>query len=166
MRGPEGIAFTFPIRTSFPTNCLYARSLSLPKNNLPAIKRFGIFVRRVGFDSPKPKERIEGIFRKPLFASLCRKPFHEALHFLFTLGLRQWHKDVGLAKITVILRYFVLEYLVTAEGVPRQLADHTMVLVQVMSIVGEDQIGLELELQLFKTRLDRFSTIREKALLE
>ena len=81
---------------------------SLPKNNFPAIKSFGIFVWRVGFDTPKPKERIEGIFREPLFASLCRKLIHEALHFLFTLGLRQWNKDVRLAKIAVILRYFVL----------------------------------------------------------
>lgn len=106
------------------------------------MESFGVLLRRVGFDATQPKERIERIFREPLFASLGRKPFHEALHFLITQGLRQWNKHVWLAEIAVILRNLVFKNLMSTEGIPGQLGYNAVILMKIMSIVGKDQFWI------------------------
>ena len=67
---------------------------------------------------------------------------------------RDWPSESGTnalgAHVAVVLRHLVLEDQVVAEGVPGQLAADPVILVQVGALVGEDDVGREICLQLFE----------------
>src|SRR5579871_5023019 len=78
--------------------------------------------------------------------------------------LRRRHGDVyvGLTKPTVPFRNFVLENGVIAEGTPDVLIDCPMILVAVVALVAEDQIGPRQSLERLEELLD-LSVVRGEA---
>ena len=75
-------------------------------------------------------------------------------------------EDVRRAEVAVVLRDLVLEDQVIAERVPRQLAGVAVVLMQVVPLVREDEVGRHLALQLLEPVLDAAAVVREVAVAE
>ena len=73
--------------------------------------------------------------------------------------LLQRDVDVRPAQVAVPLGDLVLEDEVIAERVPRELARESMVLVEVVSRVRENEIGVD-PLQILERLLDRFAVVR------
>jgi hypothetical protein len=71
-----------------------------------------------------------------------------------------------LTKVTVILWNLVLKDLMLPECVPCQLTDDPVVLMQVVAIMGKDQIRCYTGLELLKEFLYFFSSIRKETFLK
>src|SRR5689334_6922087 len=70
------------------------------------------------------------------------------------MRLLEARKDVGPSKVAVVLGDLVFENEMAPERVPRELRNHSMVLVQIVLVVREDQIRLDLPLQNLQVVLD------------
>ena len=71
-------------------------------------------------------------------------------------------EDVRPAEVAVVLRDLVLEDQVVPPRVPGELADEPVVLVEVVAVVREDQIGPDLTLELLEEPLHVLAAIREE----
>src|SRR5262245_11114760 len=74
-------------------------------------------------------------------------------------------EDVRYPEIAVVFRDFVLENHVVPEGVPGQIREHPMILMTVVAIVCEHEVGAK-RLERFEIRLDASALKREEAALE
>lgn len=72
-------------------------------------------------------------------------------------------KHIRSSHVAIELGNFILENQVISKGIPGQVADDTMVLMEVMAIVGKNQVRLAGPLQLLKLFFDFASNIGEKA---
>src|SRR3954466_5713916 len=80
-------------------------------------------------------------------------------------GFRERHEDVWPAEVAVDLRNLVLEDHVVAEGVPGQLAGKSMILMEVVAGVGEDDLRIRV-VQSLEDLLHFASEIRQEAIPE
>ena len=90
-----------------------------------------------------PRRRIirrESIFRKPVFICLSVEMAHQKADFFAIDRFIQVDKEVRYAKIAVIFRNFIFQDEVISKGIPGQLTDQTMVLMQIMPVMGEDDV--------------------------
>ncbi len=109
---------------------------------------------------------MEGLSGKPLPASLAGKFIHKITDLFVAYGLSQRNKDIRLPEISVILRNFKFEYLMMTKGIPRQVRYHSMILMQVVPIVREDQIRAYPLFKTFKETLDLFTPVGKEAFFE
>jgi hypothetical protein len=73
------------------------------------------------------------------------------------------NKEIGGAEITVIFGNFVFQNQVVPEGVPGEITNYPMVLVEIVAVMGENQIGFKMLFQLFKAQFDFFACRGEEA---
>ena len=62
----------------------------------------------------------------------------------------QVDKEVRYAKIAVIFRNFIFQDEMVSKGIPGQLTNQTMILMQIMPVMGEDDVWRFLPFQLLK----------------
>ncbi|HQK17298.1 MAG TPA: hypothetical protein PLJ27_07585, partial [Polyangiaceae bacterium] len=115
------------------------------------------------FDAANPKESVEGIGRKPRATVLTLEALADVRHFPAARRPIQLNIEVWRPQVSVVLDDLVFEDQVIPEGVPGQFADQPMVLVQVMTVVRENDVGLENALQLLEGVLDFRADVREVA---
>lgn len=98
-----------------------------------------------------------------MLVTLCLEVTTQVGDFLLGDFVIQWNKEIGNSKVTIIFWNFILQYQVASKRVPRQIREHAMILMTVISIMGEDQVRLKSLLETFKILLDLFVLSREKA---
>jgi len=113
-------------------------------------------VRRIRFDAPETLQSQEGILGKPLLGALGSKRLADISGFSFTSLAIQTHEEIWRAEIAIIFRDFVLQDEVVAKRIPSQFTDHSVILVKVIAVMGQNQIRLKLSLELFKFRFQAF----------
>src|SRR5688572_25110953 len=96
-------------------------------------------------------------------ARLARKVLSEKLELAAHELLVQRDEEVRRSQVTVVFRYLVLEDEMIPEGVPSELAGESMILVQIVSRVREDDIGTYF-LQLLERLFDIRTRIGKEAL--
>ena len=74
----------------------------------------------------------------------------------------QRHEAVRRPEIAVVLGNLVLQDQVVAERIPRQIGDQPMILMPILAIVGEDQVGRAPLLQFFEKLLDVVAEVGEE----
>ena len=79
---------------------------------------------------------------------------------------RQGDEAVGRAEVAIVFGNFVFQDQVITEGVPREIGNEAVVLVAIVTIVGEHEVGRATRLECFECLLDRSSLIREEAVAE
>src|SRR5260221_13492676 len=131
------------------------------QNHLPAIESFGPAGGRDTFDSPDPMHRLESVAGKPVSGRLGLKVLHQQFDFTCTELLRDWHEHIGLAKVAIVLKYFVFKNQMISERVPSQVRQDPMVLMAVIAVMGEDNIRIEFRLNFLKPFLDGRPLARE-----
>ena len=123
----------------------------------------------VGELASMPRMRIRP--RKMSSVNQCRerweaKPSSSSSIFRFDDGLVERDEDVRRAEIAVVLRDLELEDQVVAEGVPGQLGDEPVILVEVRAGVREHQLRRHGRLQPLERLLDVAAGVREEAVPE
>src|SRR5690606_4969985 len=133
-----------------------------PPNELAAVERFGVAVRRATFEPSQARQAVEGILGEPALAALRPEMLHQPCDFGPHRGGRQRHVHARRAEAAVVLRNLVLENQVVAERVPRELPDQSMVLVKIAGVVREDHVGIAARLELLERLLDARAFVREE----
>jgi len=88
------------------------------QSQLPTMEGLRAAGGRGALDPPDAVYRLEGVARKPMPGRLALEVFQKEFDLSRTDFLGQWHEDVGMAQITIILRDFVLKDQVIPERVP------------------------------------------------
>src|SRR5450432_3466497 len=133
-------------------------------DHLADMKRLGLALGRVAFHAPDAHQSVERVGSKPRATRLRRKVPQQKLHLLLRRGSRKWNKEVGLAQIAFVLGDLVLGDEMIAKGVPGELGDHPMVLVQIVAVVAQNEIGILGFLELLEKILDVGAHVRKKTL--
>src|SRR5216683_3207208 len=116
----------------------------------------------IGLDATQSRQREKSVRGKPLFGSLRRKRIENIFYFPLARGAVQPKKNVWYSQVTIVLRDLVFQDQVIAKCVPGQFTDHPVILMQIVAIVGQNQVGRKRFLQLFKFALDLRLLRREK----
>ena len=87
---------------------------------------------------------------------------HQKADFFAIDRFIQVDKEVRYAKIAVIFRNFIFQDEVVSKGIPGQLTDQTMILMQIMPVMGEDDVWRFLPFQLLKKIFNLTANVREK----
>ena len=111
---------------------------------------------RGALDSADAMHRGERLACKPVLGLLTFEMLHEQRDLLSTDLLRKRHKYVGAAEIPVVFKDLILENQVIPESVPCQIRKDTVILMPVVTIMGKDDIRIELRLDLLEPILDRW----------
>src|SRR6267378_3256291 len=109
-------------------------------NNLAAIVSFSIFFGSVGFDAAQSQNRRKNILGEPALVSLAVKAPYDSLNFFAGDRLSQVNKKIGCPEVSIILDDFVFENQVVSEGVPSQLGNQPVVLMEISAIMRQDKI--------------------------
>ena len=118
----------------------------------------------IGLDATKPLERQKSIRGKPVLRSLRSKRLADVLRLSLAGLAIQSYEKIRRPQIAIVLWDFVFQDEVATKCIPRQLADHPMILVKVVAAVGQNQIGRKLFLQLFEFSFDTSMERREIAI--
>ena len=79
---------------------------------------------------------------------------------------RDGDEDVGLAEIAVVFRNLVFEDQLVSERIPGQLADKTVILVQIVPRMRQDELGVDACLEHLERLLDLPADVRKEAVAE
>src|SRR5271166_6396221 len=142
------------------------RAVGLPQDGLAAIEGLGISCRRVGLHPAEPEDRKKGLFVEPLLLALRLEAVDDDLDLAGAGRFFQRNEEVGRAQVAVVLRDLILQDQVAPARVPREVRDQAVVLVPVVAVVGEDQIGAKLPLQGLELILDLTAEKGEEAIAE
>src|SRR5271165_3543243 len=142
------------------------RAVGLPQDGLAAIEGLGISCRRVGFHPAEPQDRKKGLFVEPLLLALRVEAVDDDLDLAGAGRFFQRNEEVGGTQVTVVLRDLVLQDQVVAKRIPGEVGDQAVVLVPVVAVVSEDEVGAELPLQGLELVLDLAAQEREEAIAE
>src|SRR5450759_1263681 len=91
---------------------------------------------------------------------------HQEISLLFQCVCRNWDVKIRSAQISIPLGDFVLENTVIAKRIPSQTGDLPMILVRILSIMGENNIWIDSHFKLFKPRFNRFAILWEESVLK
>src|ERR1035437_1017618 len=106
------------------------------------------------FHSAQSHEPHECLWREPMPGPLGRETRHQPAHFRLGYTLRDWNEEIRMAEIAVVLGNFEFQNATVAERIPGQFGDHAMVLVPIVSLMSENQVGRSLRFELLEERLD------------
>ena len=98
-----------------------------------------------------------------MLGSLTLEQPDDELRFASSELLRHRDEDVRSGQIAVVFRDLVFENEVIPPGVPGQLADESMILMEIMPIVREDDVRVDESLQVLEDVLDLATEVREEA---
>src|SRR3990172_8835261 len=90
----------------------------------------------------------------------------DRVDFTAACGFIQFNERIGGAKISMILRDLVFQDELVPKGVPGQLGNYPVILVQIVTVMGEDEIGRHSFLQQLEVVLDLAADVREEAVPE
>src|ERR1039458_8365570 len=135
---------------------------ALPEQKFAGVKPFGPTGFTARFDSPDSHQASERVRSKPPLRML--RPVTIPENRYFSLHLRAGKRHIGRrrAQVSLVLGNFVFEYQVIAECIPGQFRYHAVILVQIGTVMAEDQIWVWLLLQGLKHFLDRCILRRKK----
>src|SRR6185369_13900275 len=122
----------------WPVTSTLMRSLSCD-DELASVECLGVL--RPGLDAADAEEAPERLRIEPLLRALAREGRREDANLGLDDVLGERHVDARRAEIAVPFRNFVLEHQRAAKGLPGELGDEAMVLVQVVALVGEHEVG-------------------------
>lgn len=111
-------------------------------------------------------QRGEGAGRKPAALLLRLEVFQEVIDFFFADRFAQRHKEIRGDQVAVEFRNFVLEDPVVSKGVPRQLCNKTVILVQVLAVRCEDDIGNKFTAYLMHPLFDLSAVVWKKTIFK
>ena len=97
---------------------------------------------------------------------MARVVSQDILDLPLTTFIIKRDKNVRPSEVTIIFGDLVFEDKMVAEGVPGQLGNEAMILVEVVTIVSEDDIRRLLCLKCLKVLLELRAKIRQKAIAE
>src|SRR3989344_5523455 len=140
--------------------------MPLSDDCLFAIESLGVAAGGVRFDTPDSEERQKSVLREPVFLPLRLVTAHEMIQLATAESLVELDEKVRRPHVSVVLEYLVFKDQVIAKAVPREFRDEPMVLMQIVAIVGEDQVRLHSAPQFFEIVLDLLADVREEAVLE
>src|SRR5688572_3419404 len=118
-------------------------SLAGGEHHLACVEGFRVSLRRIAFDAAQAHEAAEGLGSEPALAALGGEDLHEQFDLAGDIPGCHRHEHLRRTESAVELRNLVFEHGVIAERVPRQLADHAVILVQLFAAMREDHVGLE-----------------------
>lgn len=95
--------------------------------------------------------------------SLCLEIVQNEFDFFAAMTFVQMYKQIRRSQIAVILGYLVFQNQVIPKRVPGQLTQQAMVLMQVMSIMCEDDVG-SYGFELFEIFLDLDPDVRKETI--
>ncbi len=130
------------------------------------MKTFGKSAQGIGLDAAKSLQRQEGLRAKPLLRSLRRKGLVNILRLAFAGLAIQSHKKIRRTQVAIVLRDFVFQDEMAAKRIPSQFGDQPMILVKIMPVVGQNQIGSKLFFQPFEINFDARMERRKIAIAE
>jgi hypothetical protein len=122
--------------------------------------------RSRAFDPTQTHEPPEGVAVEPRLSRLGWKMLVQQVDFLFADLFLQYNENVGLAEISIVLRDLVFEDQLTSKCVPGELGDHSVVLVPVVAVVGQDDIRSHDGLELLEDLLNLPVLARKEAILK
>src|SRR5216683_1818968 len=128
-----------------------SQSLELKtKCHFTCVESLGKFSGRAHFDAPNAHESCKSIRRKPLLVPLGSKTRHQVFYLaLASLAIKR-NIEIGRAQVAIILWNLIFEDHVIPPGVPGQLVDDPVVLMQILSRMSKDHVRRSLGLQLFE----------------
>src|SRR5438094_6955646 len=98
-------------------------------------------MRCVRFEPAQPQNRKESILGKPVFMFLACETLNDILNFFATDRITQMNEKIGRPDISIVLDDFVFQDEVSPECVPSQLRYKAVVLMKVVPIISQDEIG-------------------------
>src|SRR5439155_14834461 len=117
------------------------RGASPAEDGLPGVEGFRVAARRVRLHPPQAHEAEERVLGEPPLLPLRPVRPDERLHLPASHLFGEVQECPGRAEVPVVLRDLELEDQVVPEGVPGQLAHEAVVLVQVVPLVGQHDVG-------------------------
>ena len=112
------------------------------QEGLAAIEGLGISCRRVGLHPAEPEDPRKVSSSNHCFW-LCDLKLSMMIWILREqAGFQRTTKEVQAHQVVVVFRNLVFPDQVVPEGVPGQVRDQAVVLVPVIAVVGENQIGV------------------------
>src|SRR6185503_2237191 len=118
------------------------------EQHLAQVKGFRACFGRVALDAANAHQAVERVRSKPGSRRLRSKVLQDQFHLAIGHSARQRNEQIRSTEIAFVLGNFVLEHQVIPEGVPRQLGDQPVVLVNVVPVVGEYDVRLHGSLDL------------------
>src|SRR5512138_3851857 len=110
-------------------------------DGLPHVESLRVSGARSALHAPETHESHEGFPGEPVLVALGAEGIVEKLHLLLANRLVEGHEAVRRPEIAVELGDLVFENQVIPERVPRQIRQDAVILMAVVPIVGEDDIG-------------------------
>src|SRR5258708_22281149 len=108
------------------------------------MERLGASIRGVALDPANRHEPVERIRPKPRARGLRSEMPQQELHLSLRNCAGQRHVEVGDPQVALVFWNLVLEREMVPERVPRQLADHSVVLMIVVPTVAKYEIWVDL----------------------
>jgi hypothetical protein len=101
-----------------------------------------------------------------VFVALRLEELTNVFTFEVTQLFVQWHIEIWISQIAIVLGDFVFQNNVVPKRVPREIWQQTMILMTIFPVMRENQIGLNPPLQMFKVFLNCFSLERKETVAE
>src|SRR5262249_10711196 len=162
-RDPHACLRAFPITVPRCDPGSYHRSPALPYD-LADRERLG--PRRVALDAAEAEDRLERRGPEPRARRLAGERGEDVLHLSPRHRVGKGHVEVGRRELALVLGDLVLEDEVVAPGVPREARDLRVVLMQVVAVVREDDVGGDASLERLERVLELGADPGEVALAE
>jgi hypothetical protein len=131
------------------------------QTQLGAMEGFGEAAWGSAFDAAKAGQSVKSVGSKPAALTLRRETSHQDFRFALDISRLQWHENIGMSKIALVLGDLVFQYRVITPRIPGQLGQQCMVLVPIGAMVRENKVRLNRLLQSFKCVLYGFELRRE-----
>src|SRR5262249_29712164 len=133
---------------------------------LAAVEGLGVAARRTAFHAAQAGEPAECSLVEPIPRALAAEMSHQQLDLAFHDSLVQRHVDVRPAQVAIPFRDLVFQDGVVAESIPGQPVRLPMVLMSVVAVMGEDQVGFDATLETFKPCLYLGAVARKETVAE
>src|SRR4029434_6486030 len=144
----------------------WGQSTSLPDDELAAVEGFGMAAGCVALHSTHAQEGPEEILREPALAGLAWEAGKDHLDFPPTERVVERYEDIRRPEVAVVLGDLVFENELVSEGVPRELGDQPVVLMEVVAVVGEHEVRGSRTLELLEGLLDSRPVVRQEPITE
>src|ERR1700676_844228 len=116
--------------------CMTASSL---KQKFAQVETFSPPGLTTGLDSTQSHHAAKSLLVEPAFGALRPIAAAENGYLSFHLGTRQCHIGRRGRQVALIFRNFIFHDQMTAECIPSQLRDHTMILMQIGAMMAENE---------------------------
>ena len=136
----------------------------ISQHQLAAMESLGVAAPGNAFHSPQAHESKKCFLLEPTLCVLRLESIHDVTDLLLVNFLLERHEEVRLSQVSVVFRNLVFHDEVIAKRVPGQLANDPMILMQIVTVMCQDQVRNKFFLQFLKLRLNSRMKRREKAI--